>query len=546
MTLHKRLASPWLILLCVALGGTAGVYAPMLGHIGFAIGALYLAVVSMVALPLQVVAGFFGLRQIASLPKPFLRLGMMAGLAVALLLAAALVATSMAAAMRPGMALSAQAQAYLGTMVNGSEEESMLLDPDAERRQDPAIGNHPSAVAGVGTDATIGMTGTAATDAGGGTSSTAGMIAAFHGNAIIAQSDSGPAMPATALSDVVPSNFYKTLVEGHLWGILIGTLCFGMAFARLSKQQSQSLSHMLEGAYRTFEIIIDKANLCIPILAFGMTAHLAGQVSVPTLFALGGLIGTFLCTVAVLCAVAILTIARMGGHSLRTVVDALQTPILISLTSGSAIAPVPNAIDAISSHLGYSRAVAELLVPFGTVFIRVGNAVYYACVAMFVAALYHYPLGPTALLLIWLGAALAAFLSSGFGSGASVAYIAFVLSFLDLPPDAVVVLLLSIDPLCSGPRNVLSLLSVCALTALASAGLPAERGIAPRKAMEIGRMPGHAGQFAPNGQGGGTFSPTAQPTVTFVLTRGQLILAAGCAALLATFVLLIGVGVGAR
>jgi Na+/H+-dicarboxylate symporter len=529
MTLHKRLASPWLILLCVVLGGTAGLYAPMLGQIGFAIGALYLAVVSMVALPLQVVAGFFGLRQIAALPKPVLRLGMMAGLAVALLLAAALAATLMATAMRPGMALSLEAQAYLGTLVNGSEQETMRLNPDAKGadRSDDGI-----AVAAAGSSAT---------------DTTSGMTATFHGDEIGShQADSGTTMHNSALADIVPSNFFKTLVDGHLWGILIGTLCFGMAFARLSKLQSQSLSHMLEGAYRTFEIIIDKANLCIPILAFGMTAHLAGQVNTQTLFALGGLIGTFLCTVAVLSAVALLTIARMGGHSLRSVVDALQTPILISLTSGSAIAPVPNAIDAISSHLGYSRAVAELLVPFGTVFIRVGNAVYYACVALFVAALYHYPLGPTALLLIWLGAALAAFLSSGFGSGASVAYIAFVLSFLDLPPDAVVVLLLSIDPLCSGPRNVMSLLSVCALTALASAGLPAERGISPRKATEFGRIPGNARSFALNGNGDGTFPATMQQTVTFVLTRGQLVLALSCAALLATFVLLIGVGVGAR
>lgn len=519
MTLRKRLASPWLTLLCIALGGVAGVYAPVLGDIGFALGGLYLAVVTMVALPLEVVAGFFGLRQIAALPRPMLRLAMMAALALALLLAAALLATLWASAVRPGAALSAEAQAHLGALVNSAQHESMRLSPDADPlRGGGATAASPDMLASVATLALAN-----------GDRASNGVVAS--GGDELAHTADTP-LQAARLSDVVPDNFYRSLATGHLWGILTGTVFFGLAFARLSRQQSQSLGQMLEGAYRTFEIIIDRANLCIPILAFGMTAHLSGQLNAVTLGALGGLIGTFLCVVGILCGVALLVIARLGRHTVRTVLDALQTPVLISLTSGSAIAPVPNAIEALSAHLGYSRAVAELLIPFGSVFVRVGNAVYYACVALFVTALYHYPLGPTVLLLIWLGAALAAFLSSSFGSAASIGYIGFVLSFLELPADAVVVLLVSIDPLCAGPRNVLSLLSVCALVALASAGLPTERSL-------VAHQPGHAG-------GNVMAIPVAQRSVAFAFTRVQFALALACAALLAAFVLLIGVGVGAR
>ncbi|WP_347557949.1 cation:dicarboxylase symporter family transporter [Robbsia sp. KACC 23696] len=518
MTLQKRLANPWIILLCIVLGAVAGAYLPVLGDIGFTLGTVYLAIVAMAALPLQVVAGFFGLRQIAALPRPVLRLAMMAALALALVLATTLAATLISIAARPGAQLDGGQRAYLGSIVEGAQADTMTLAPDAAADGDAESTRH----AGNANAAASPLDGPSNADA----MSAIGATASPMSVAELMPND-------PSLRDVVPDNFYHILASGRLLGILTGTLFFGLAFARLSKTQSQSLSHILEGAYRTLEIIIDRANLCIPVLAFGMTAHLVDQISLQTLAAMSGLVLTFLFAVAVLGSIAVYTVSRCGGHPLRAVLDALHAPMLISLTSGSVIASIPSTIDTMSAQLGYSRAVAELLVPFGTVFVRVGNAVYYACVAIFVATLYHYPLGATSLLLIWLGAALASMLSAGYGAAASIGYVTFVLSFLQLPADAVVFLLLSVDPLCSGARNLLSVLFVCALTALASTGLPSERAEIVRGTRR-GELGDRRGGMTPAG------------TITFAFTRTQLAVAVACSGLIAAFVVLIGIGVGAR
>ena len=40
----------------------------------------------------------------------------------------------------------------------------------------------------------------------------------------------------TALSDMVPDNFFKALVEGRSLGILICAILFGLAFAALRRR----------------------------------------------------------------------------------------------------------------------------------------------------------------------------------------------------------------------------------------------------------------------------------------------------------------------
>lgn len=469
MTYSKHLTHPWVIALCMLLGAVTGTFAPAVGAAAFTVGALYLAVVSMVALPLQVVAGFFGLRQVAALPRFVPRVTSMIALSLALVAGAAFCATAVGALLNPGSTLSAEMQSYLGSVVQRAEVHGINLDltdrPTAQTRS-PARSSP--------TDAAF------------------------------------------------PDNFYRVLAEGRLLGIFAGTTLFGLAFAALPRDQTQALSQIFDGAYRALEMVIDRANLFIPVLAFGMTAHWVDQTDYETIRALGGMLGSFFLTVALLGLAAVAVISRRARAPMRDVIAKLKASLVISLTSGSPIAAIPNAIDAMSARLGFNRGIAELLIPFGTVFVRAGSAVYYASVAIFVAHLYHHALTPGDLLLIWLSATGAAFLSAGYVGVAGIGQLSIVLLALQLPTDAVIVLLVSIDPICNGPRNVLSLLAVCALTALASAGLPSEPRTAPERTRD---MP-----F----------------TITFALTRSQGAVTIGCAGAIALFVFFIGVGIGAR
>jgi Na+/H+-dicarboxylate symporter len=471
--LHMLSQSTLGLILCLAVGGLCGVFAEPAGALAYFVGQLYLSVVNMAAIPLLVVATFFGLRQVIALPRPRTRVGTIMLLALALVVLSGMGGTLIGVLAMPGQHLSAEAHAHLGELVlksaSADEVRVALFDRGA---------------GGAGT-----------------------------GTSII------------GVNDLFPDNFYRVLAQGHSLGILTGTILFGLAFAALSREKTRMLNSVFEGVYRTLETIIAKANLLIPVLVFGVAAHLTSHTQGVTLDAMSSFLLCFALSALVFAILALATIAARAGQPLLQVLGGLKAPLLIGLTSGSATAPIPHTIEAMSERLGFSRGVVELVVPFGSVFMRAGSALYYTLATLFVANLYERPLGAGEIALVCAASIVAAFVSAGQSGVAAVGYTGVALSMLHLPAEAAGVLFVSVDLICEGPRNVLSLLSVCTVIALVSAGLPSER----KAAIEV--------------QGG---AAGLSPVLRFTFTRGQLVLAAGCAVVAASLILLMGIGVGAR
>jgi Na+/H+-dicarboxylate symporter len=344
---------------------------------------------------------------------------------------------------------------------------------------------------------------------------------------------------AYTVHDLIPDNFYRALAQGRTLAILSGTILFGMAFAALSREQSTMLSSVFEGIYRTLEAIIEHANLMIPALAFGAAAYVASHVDRATLDAMKSFLLCFISLSAALAVLALAAIAARCGEPLLRVVAALKAPLLIGLMSGSEIAPIPHTIEAMSARLGFSRGVVELVVPLGAVFIRAGTALYFALVTVFVANLYARPLDAVDLVLVGIASTVAAFASAGQNGVANIGFAGVVLSMLQLPVEAAGVLFIAIDLLCEGPRNVLSLLSVCTVIAFVSAGLPFEQAAKDdaRALQMYGQQYGHMHGHAPAQQ---------PPVLQFTFSRAQLALAGGCLLMAASLIVLLGVGVGAR
>lgn len=455
------------LLLCMAAGGVAGVYAPAVGDVAYVAAQVYLSIVSMAAIPLLVVATFFGLRQTMGLPFPGRRIAMIAGLALLLVVSCAGMGLALGWVNAPGAQLDAESRAHLGELVQRAGDGG-----DIEMR-----------LYGSGTQATA------------------------------------VERPRATL---LPDNFFRVLVEGRSLGILSCALLFGLAFAALARTQHDALNHMFEGIYRTLELIISRANILLPVVAFGMSAHVLSQADAVTIRAMSGFLLHFVVLVALLGAAAIAVIHRRGNQPLAEVLQHLKTPMLVSLVSSSTTASIPHTIEAMSARLGFSRGIVELVVPTASVFLRAGSALYYVLLALFVANLYDRTLSAADIGVIGTGATIAAFASAGNNSLTNVGYAGIVLSMLQLPIEAALALFLAIDLICEGPRNLLTLLASCALIAIVSAGLPSER-VAPSPA-----------DAAP-----------ARP-LRFVLTRAHVALLAGGSLLACLLILLMGIAVGAR
>jgi aerobic C4-dicarboxylate transport protein len=469
MGLLKRLSnSPMALLLCVLGGGLVGWLAPSLGSQAFILGQIYLALVNMAALPLLVVATFFGLRQTLSLPQPGRRTLMIVALAIILVVLCAVLGAVFGVLAGPGQNLSPSSREYLGTLVQSA--------------------------GGNAANAEISLYGAGAV-----TESSAGHWA------------------------IVPDNFFRALAEGQSLGILLCAILFGLAFAALMKAQSSSLMGIFEAIYRALELIISRVNMFIPVLAFGMAAYFVANTETRTLQAMGSFLASFFFFSVVLAALATALIWKKSGLAPGVVLSALKTPALISLTSASTTATIPDTIEAMSSRLGFSRGIVELVIPISSVFMRSGAALYFALLAVFVANIYGRPIAAEEFLVICMGASMAAFASAGNNSLAAVGFAGLVLTMLKLPIEAALALFLAIDLICEGPRNLLTLLFACVLIVLVSGGLPSER-VEMATSADVADL---------------------QP-IRFVFSRASVLAALACVLLVGILITIAGVGVGMR
>lgn len=467
--LTRLSGNPLALLACLIAGALVGIFLPELGASAAVLSQLYLGVVSMAALPLLLVATFFGLRQTMALPRPGVRVLMIAALAVLLVVVCAAAGTLMGVVAAPGQNLGHDTREYLGGMVqsaggDAASAEITLMEPEAATMPDKPL-----------------------------------------------------------LAGVFPDNFFRALAEGKSLGILLCAILFGLAFAALSRTQTGPLTQVFEAIYRALEIIISRVNLFIPLLVFGVAASFFAVTEPRTVAAMQSFLWSFVLMALLLGGLAVGLIARQAGLPVLSVLQALKAPALISLTSASTTASIPDTIEAMSTRLGFSRGVVELVTPISSVFLRSGSALYYALLAVFVANLYGRPLTPDQLALICAGAAVAAFASAGSNSLANVAYASMVLALLQLPAEAALALFLAIDLICEAPRNWLTLMFSCALMALVSRGLPSER--------QAAQEPGTAAAALP---------------IRFAFTRSDLMIAAVCSMVVALLIVMLGIGVGLR
>lgn len=415
-------SSPLGLLLCVLSGGVIGWVFPSIGTKTLFLGQIYLNLINMAALPLLVVATFFGLRQTLLLPVPGKRAVMIVSLAVGLVFLCAVLGTFLSALAGLGQNVSANDRSHLGMLVQSGS------------------GN-----------------------------------AANNELSLYNSHESRPVKSEGFLSRIIPANFFAALSQGQVLAVLGGALFFGLAFSGLPKSKSNILMGMFEAIYRTFELLILKINLFIPLLAFGMAAFFTANTDTQTLHAMGSFISSFF-LLALVCSVgATVFVWRNSGLSASVVLSALKTPALISLTSSSTTASIPDTILTMSSKLGFSRGIVELLVPTSSVFMRSGAALYFSILTIFVANIYGVSIDGEKLLLICFGSTLAALASAGNNSLAVVGFSSIVLSMLNLPIEAALALFIAIDLICEGPRNLVTLLLVCVLIVLVSKGLPSER-----------------------------------------------------------------------
>lgn len=189
---------------------------------------------------------------------------------------------------------------------------------------------------------------------------------------------------------VIPKTFVSAFSEGDILQVLLISLLFGVALAKMGTR-AQPLIHAMNLASQAFFIIVGFVVWLAPIAAFGAMASTVGSAGIGALVALIKMMGVFYLTCAFFVFVVLGIIARAFGFSLGKYLRAIKEEILLVLGTSSSESALPPMMIKLE-RLGCAQNVVGIVLPAGYSFNLDGTSIYLAMAIVFLSQATNTPL----------------------------------------------------------------------------------------------------------------------------------------------------------
>ncbi|HSA56367.1 MAG TPA: dicarboxylate/amino acid:cation symporter [Gemmatimonadaceae bacterium] len=277
------------------------------------------------------------------------------------------------------------------------------------------------------------------------------------------------------LLSLVPANPIRAAADGALLPLVVFSLAYGLALARVSSAIRDVHVRFCEGVSGAMMIVIRWVLVVAPIgifaLAMSVGAHLGAAAA--------GAIVTYIvaCAVFLTLALALLYLitVRVGRIPLRTFASALLPAQSIAFTSRSSLASFPVLLGAARVKLGLPESVAGFVLPLCASIFKLNSPITWPLGAVLVARLYGVDFSGTELVIFAVGSVILSLTTPGIPSGGFFVQAPLYLA-VGLPPEGLGILI-AVDFIPDLFKTTLNLTSYASTALLVSR---AERQGTPR------------------------------------------------------------------
>ncbi len=269
------------------------------------------------------------------------------------------------------------------------------------------------------------------------------------------------------ISAILPSNIFQSLAQGEETKIAVFAIMFGFAVAvlnsRLKDDFNQSLVTVISACFKLSSIF----RHALPVAIFIVAAHLSAHMGVDALILLANFLMAFSSMAFLLCVLSFAILKMRSDATHGDVLSSLRPTLSIAMATGehSAVG-IPQMVETMSMRLGFTQDKVEFLVPLAACFVRSAPIMYFAMATVFIAQIYGHPISNAELLLIVGLSIVQGFASMGLQGANKLALLAVICNPLGLPTEAVVLLLLAVEPICAFLSGLTMSMSQCAYVAL--------------------------------------------------------------------------------
>ena len=236
-------------------------------------------------------------------------------------------------------------------------------------------------------------------------------------------------------SGMIPANIFMALSKTNVLGLILFALVFGGALSTLGQKGKPAIDFFHAANDAVMKMV--RLIICFtPLGVFGLIAtQIADSGGAEGFYTELSRLGWFVLTVTLGLAIhALVLCALLAIFAKRNPVQyvySLGRALLTALSTDSSSATLPVTIECVE-EAGVSERAAGFVLPLGATINMDGTALYEATAAIFIAQSAGIPLGPAALVVIFLTATLAAVGAPGIPNAGLVTLL-IVLAAVDLP-----------------------------------------------------------------------------------------------------------------
>jgi Na+/H+-dicarboxylate symporter len=264
---------------------------------------------------------------------------------------------------------------------------------------------------------------------------------------------------------LVPTNPIRAAADGTIVPLLVFSVVFGLAAARIPRTLRDPLVTVFRSVDATITVLLHWIVTLSPYGVFALGLGLAMRVGVGIVSALGYYVIVSSLALIVATLALYVVVAFGAGISPRRFAQAATPAQAVAFSTHSSMAALPAMLEGAEVRLGLSQTATGFVLPLTLAVFKYASPIWFVVVTCLVGRLYDVPIDPSRAVAIVLTAVVTSFAVGGVPSGA-VVVVAPVLSAAGLPLEAIG-LLLAVDPIPNAFRTVANVTGMLAVTALA-------------------------------------------------------------------------------
>lgn len=253
---------------------------------------------------------------------------------------------------------------------------------------------------------------------------------------------------------IIPRNIIDAAVKQDMLQIVVFAIFAGVAVLAVPSARARPFLDLMASIQEISLRVVAWAMYLAPFAVFGLLARLTIQIGSDAITGMAAYVGTVLLGLALLLALYLLLVAVLGGRNPLNFLRQIREVMLLAFSTSSSAAVMPLSVKAAEERMGVSRAVAQFVVPVGTMLNMAGTALYQVTATIFLTQVYGVDLSAGALAML-ISTAVGASIGTPASPGVGIVILATLLTGVGVPASGIA-LIIGVDRILDMSRTTVN------------------------------------------------------------------------------------------